>query len=181
MRVRPCTHIMAMHVCLYAYIERHTHPLKTVPREEHNNTLIIYHTILQPPLHPLTLTTLQICLKLMHSLGIRSNCYSKLMFRLWCKDKNYKTVQKLNCLEFPSSDQRKFSWKTNALPPHKPYQTIPYTCAVKTRTDYSTPTKTLLRVNRYMGQQVNLTDGMIKINYLNDKTKKDYKNNHMTI
>ena len=31
-----------------------------------------------------------------------------------------------------------------------------------------------------MKQQVNLTDGIIKKNYLNDNTKKDYKNNHMT-
>ena len=44
----------------------------------------------------------------------------------------------------------------------------------------SISTKTILRVDRYVEQQVNLTVGIIKKNYLNDNTKKDYKNNHMT-
>ena len=44
----------------------------------------------------------------------------------------------------------------------------------------STSTKTILRVDRYVEQQVNLTVGIIKKNYLNDNAKKDYINNHMT-
>ena len=50
MYVSPCMHIM--HVCLYAYIGQPAHTLKTVPREELNNTLLIYHTIPPPPPHP---------------------------------------------------------------------------------------------------------------------------------
>ena len=44
----------------------------------------------------------------------------------------------------------------------------------------STSTKTILRVYRYVEQQVNLTIEILKKNYLNDNTKKDYTNNHMT-
>ena len=44
----------------------------------------------------------------------------------------------------------------------------------------STSTKTILRVDRYVKQQVNLTDGIIKKNYLNDNAKEEYINNHMT-
>ena len=44
----------------------------------------------------------------------------------------------------------------------------------------STSTKTILRVDRYVEQQLNLINGIIKKNYLNDNAKKDYINNHMT-
>ena len=166
-----------MYICRYAYIHplAHIHTQESTQRRAQQYTITLpHHTITSP--HPLLWSTIQICLKFIHTLFVLVQ--TLLLFFIFRRiDENHRQS---NYLGSPSTDQRILSWKTNTRPPHIPYQTIPNTCAGNTHTITSTSTKTILRVDRYMKQQMTLTDGSIKKNYLNGNAKKDYINNHTT-
>ena len=168
------SHNVHMQVCIHTSTSTHTHSRKYPEKSStiHYYTTTPYHNI---P-HPLLWSTIQICLKFIHTLFVLVQ--TLLLFFIFRHiDENHRQS---NYLGSPSTDQRILSWKTNTRPPHIPYQTIPNTCAGNTHTITSTSTKTILRVDRYMKQQMTLTDGSIKKNYLNGNAKKDYINNHTT-